>query len=764
MSHARSAVRYAVFVDVSSESPGSSTTEEQQVIIRGDWVANSCLLVELQLAVLGTANECGRGGAWQRVWQTQADSPACCLPNVVSLYGCGCDLAVLHRDTDKISNDSAILTSGPLHQGAFCSVKDMLGFHDISSYAHGDGYLPPFKFACPEYARTDLQPNVCQNAGLNIGFSTKLGAACGLFGLYQWYARRQQRREQRERGYDLQEKRLRLLALTVQRDVVRESFPGVDDQEDRLEGADADHVEPDVGSIADYYLAPRSPSNQRLKYSHVQDAEEKRLPQARLSLDHVPQAPLNDVPGCAINAFHIPWQLESIEELEEDERNLGAEKTLSNSLLANLEQWTAAAPTAAHQLNTIPANRISVVRSSSCEQTSPTLSDLITLPNLSPTSSHSNHAIPAPLYRAVDIAAAHTSPCLSPNAASSHGGQLQYRESEMRTPADLRKQFLTMAHGGDCANTSRSQSARYDLAGSQTDARLLLRGKFKRIGSQDRPNSDVFWPRAFFGVTRESNNNARTNAGTNAGTTIAAQSRALNTSRPHVAGARNKWWGSVRQWLQRSDPSVGRARSFAPSPSYHKPLITIVPPLETLVDDGRRSPLRNAPPRRDAASIVSSWRRRRGKQDWEEGEEERRNRNSSGDLGDPANIDCVGKGCQRQGWTEPVSWLADPTFSDEIPASHISAAAREQGVDIADRWARAITDDGDWNIEAAVEYRAVQGMFTVPKSKLRVVNADPAGSSNISLPCEDSEEGQSFLADDVSRIEVDGEVVNELST
>jgi hypothetical protein len=32
--------------------------------------------------------------------------------------------------------------------------------------------------------------------------------------------------------------------------------------------------------------------------------------------------------------------------------------------------------------------------------------------------------------------------------------------------------------------------------------------------------------------------------------------------------------------------------------------------------------------------------------------------------------------------------------------------------------------DGDWDVEAAVERRVVQVMFTVPKEKLRVVNAD----------------------------------------
>jgi len=36
-------------------------------------------------------------------------------------------------------------------------------------------------------------------------------------------------------------------------------------------------------------------------------------------------------------------------------------------------------------------------------------------------------------------------------------------------------------------------------------------------------------------------------------------------------------------------------------------------------------------------------------------------------------------------------------------------------------------DDEDWDVEAAVERRVVQVMFTVPKTRLRVVNADVEG-------------------------------------
>ena len=43
------------------------------------------------------------------------------------------------------------------------------------------------------------------------------------------------------------------------------------------------------------------------------------------------------------------------------------------------------------------------------------------------------------------------------------------------------------------------------------------------------------------------------------------------------------------------------------------------------------------------------------------------------------------------------------------------------------------TDDDDWDVEAAVERRVVQVMFTVPKSQLRVVNADAESRSLMSM-------------------------------
>jgi hypothetical protein len=53
----------------------------------------------------------------------------------------------------------------------------------------------------------------------------------------------------------------------------------------------------------------------------------------------------------------------------------------------------------------------------------------------------------------------------------------------------------------------------------------------------------------------------------------------------------------------------------------------------------------------------------------------------------------------------------------------------------AQDWGEEIPDDtdSDWDIESAVENRVVQLMFTVPRERLRVVNADMDGNSQISF-------------------------------
>ena len=98
-------------------------------------------------------------------------------------------------------------------------------------------------------------------------------------------------------------------------------------------------------------------------------------------------------------------------------------------------------------------------------------------------------------------------------------------------------------------------------------------------------------------------------------------------------------------------------------------------------------------------------------------------------------------GTDRSASTSPVSASSSPTArapgDDGLPRRAASTGGmfwqRRQGqrdweTDEAARATRSsneTTDDGDWDVESAVEKRVVQVMFTVPKDKLRVVNQGP---------------------------------------
>lgn len=90
------------------------------------------------------------------------------------------------------------------------------------------------------------------------------------------------------------------------------------------------------------------------------------------------------------------------------------------------------------------------------------------------------------------------------------------------------------------------------------------------------------------------------------------------------------------------------------------------------------------------------------------------------------------------------------TSDDELLTPRTPIAPHDLGIPSVEQRPRTPADEGDWDVEAAVERRVVQVMFTVPKSKLRVVNADPDGSSILSLPRESSREGEDFLKGDIS--------------
>jgi hypothetical protein len=207
---------------------------------------------------------------------------------------------------------------------------------------------------------------------------------------------------------------------------------------------------------------------------------------------------------------------------------------------------------------------------------------------------------------------------------------------------------------------------------------------------------------------------------------------------------RKSWLGSVRRALSRSNAPADRTKSLTtastqPEPYTDDPRSNTIPSGE----DKRRS-LPASPPRR-AASDASFWNSKRGKQDWLDDEVDASDprakwRRTSGDnWGAPEDLALAERERQRREWRERGNLLINLTDDDQLPTPRTPIDSRELGIPTTQDRPRTPADEDDWDVEAAVERRVVQVMFTVPKSRLRVVNADVDGSSILSLPRENSD-------------------------
>jgi hypothetical protein len=105
-------------------------------------------------------------------------------------------------------------------------------------------------------------------------------------------------------------------------------------------------------------------------------------------------------------------------------------------------------------------------------------------------------------------------------------------------------------------------------------------------------------------------------------------------------------------------------------------------------------------PRRAASATATMWRRKQGKDDWQDSAEPAEQQRRANTL----TLD--GSGSWR-------SRLGGHASGGAYDSSSMGGEAR-QGEE----------EEEEWDIERAVERRVVQVMFTVPKEKLRVVNQD----------------------------------------
>jgi len=149
-------------------------------------------------------------------------------------------------------------------------------------------------------------------------------------------------------------------------------------------------------------------------------------------------------------------------------------------------------------------------------------------------------------------------------------------------------------------------------------------------------------------------------------------------SKPFALGkGRAGWLGSLRRVFVGNTEGEGND-SYNP----HAPIYRDVSPTRDQGFGGAGG----AQPRRTVSAGATLWRRKQGKSDWED----------SADLS--------------------ANTRSNTFTNDQVPqfTRHYTDTPHTAGS----------ADDDDWDVEQAVQNRVVQVMFTVPKEKLRVVNAD----------------------------------------
>jgi hypothetical protein len=367
------------------------------------------------------------------------------------------------------------------------------------------------------------------------------------------------------------------------------------------------------------------------------------------------------------------------------------------------------------------------------ERTSSNLSEQSHRSNLSSNSTNGSIQRTASIRSTAMMKNAHqANPFKTPNGSPTSKHPNRESGAGWESP-DARTQSLSSIRSGLPSTAEERDSfttARTSFMQLQAEGEALLGG----APSQVRPGT----------ASTSTGSNPRTYQDTEpsmsrAGTLTAATSvTERSTSRPR----RKSWLGSVRRALGRAtDTSDGRTRSLNTStPQLERYTDSPISPARTEAEDNRKSFPAAAPPRR-AASDAAFWRSRRGRQDWldeelDENDPQARWRRTSGDdWGAPEDVALAERERQRREWRERSTLIN--LGDDELPTPKTPIHPRDLG---DPNRPHTPADEEDWDVEAAVERRVVQVMFTVPKSKLRVVNADVDRSSILSLPRENSDD------------------------
>lgn len=759
----------APMIDPRSGHTASLTPDGQQIIIFGGWVGDVNTPAEPQLAILNIAS--GYGGKEDWRWSTPSMTGQS-LPGGAGLYGHG--TTMLPGGVMMIRGGYSIPKPASKRRRATPTVNNNSYFLNVTSGAWVTDYTPPPVTGGAQPIKTGPLSSPGQKVGLGVGLGTGLAAVCGLFAFYMWFTRRLQRQR------DVREKQIQDLSFTTHRYNIDEYSPGSDGR-----GGQADALEYLSGNNDNYYFPSGTQGGQGWRQTNGRDVERTGLLLEIPSPTRGLRRSLSGRPNFAAGIMRGPGSIHPIDELEEetedgdfsgtavakkqaemaerkhkrggsiidnapvldpfiDNRQEGVEKhnTFHSAPTSPMHEdailtdrssshWPLAAAISMRP----STGRLSPDKSTS-ERTSSNLSERSTRSGLSWTSSSGGLGRSASMRSAAMLNnASHANPFRTPAGSPTRDRDEDDSDVGRHSPVDPRTQSFTSIRSNGHGDIESFRTAQSSFAHLQAEGEALLGG------NPERPRP---------GTSSSNSNTYHDTEGSNsrAATATPATSFALDTtngSRPVTRERRRSWLGSVRRVLTRSASGAERTRSLTNTMSYHERYTdNPASPLDPSVANNRKScHVVSSPPRR-AASDASFWRSRRGEQDWLEDEEDTKWKRTAGDdWGAPEDVALAERERQRQEWRERGKLLVNiNSDDDQLPTPRTPIRPDQLGIPAVDGNGRPTTpaSEVDWDVEAAVERRVVQVMFTVPKSKLRVVNADIDGSSVMSLPRENSSE------------------------
>jgi hypothetical protein len=767
--------------DIKSIEPRSGhsavlTPDGTRIIMFGGWIGDTETPAEPQLAVLNIGSGYGGQGDWEWVAPIASGSG---LPDGAGIYGHGA--AMLPGGVMMIMGGFSMSAPASRLRRASSTTNTRNYFFNVSSSAWIADYSPPPELTSSDPSENEPLSSPAQRAGLGAGLGVGVAAALSLMVFYIWYTRRlKKQRETRER-------QLHELAMGAHRYNLDAMSPGIDGRGGRahyLDTASDSYFYPSIGTRQDNGWRRASGGDAERTGLLVEIPSPTRGLRRGMSGRPAPATARYDerrVMGSG--------NIHPIDELDEDQEQDGAndrtpltaqpemaeQKTRQSTIFDNapvLDPFTDghrpgrerktvfhSAPSSPireddsqpdWQLNAVPVmprhstpspdGRASPTKSS--ERTGSNLSERSTRSNLSSRSYAGSIGRSASMRASAIINNAIANPFKTPDGSPTTDTASQAGDG-WKMPVEPRTQSFTSIRNSGRPATANADAesfitARSSFMALQAEGQALLGGNPEHPRPGTSSTSD--------GSNHHSGRDTAFSM-SRADTVTTATSIADGFSRTTMNQERRKsWLGSVRRALSRSNAPADRTKSLTTTSIRPEPYTDDPSPHQMQIAQDKRRSLPASPPRR-AASDASFWNSKRGKQDWLDDEVDASDprakwRRTSGDnWGAPEDLALAERERQRREWRERGNLLINLTDDDQLPTPRTPIDSRELGTPSTQDRPRTPADEDDWDVEAAVERRVVQVMFTVPKSRLRVVNADVDGSSILSVPRENTNDG-----------------------